>query len=45
MSVWQFMAAVDGVIKANSSEDKKSLSKSEANDVWKFMQAKAKGNA
>lgn len=43
MSMWQFMAAVDGYIKANSTEDKKSLSKSEANDVWQYLQAK--GNA
>lgn len=43
MSMWQFMAAVDGYIKANSTEDKKSLSKSESNDIWQYMQAK--GNA
>lgn len=40
MSMWQFMAAVDGYIKANTSEDKKALSKSEVNDVWKYLQAK-----
>jgi hypothetical protein len=40
MSVWQFMAAVDGWIKANTSEDKKALSKNEVNDVWQYLQAK-----
>lgn len=43
MSVWQFFAAVDGYIKANTTEDKKSLSKSEANDLWRYLEAK--GNA
>ena len=40
MSMWQFMAAVDGWIKANTSEDKKALSNAEVNDVWKYLQAK-----
>jgi hypothetical protein len=40
MSMWQFMAAVDGYIKAHSSEDKKTLSKAEENDLWKYLQAK-----
>lgn len=40
MSVWQFMAAVDGYIKANTTEDKKALSRSEVNDVWQYLQAK-----
>lgn len=43
MSVWQYMAAVDGYITANSSDDGKSLSKSEKDDLWTMMEAK--GNA
>jgi hypothetical protein len=43
MTMWQFMAAVDGYIQANTSEDKKGMSKKEADDVWKWMQTK--GNA
>lgn len=40
MSMWQFMAAVDGYIKAHSTEDKKSLSNSEANELWSYLQTK-----
>jgi hypothetical protein len=40
MTMWQFMAAVDGYIKANTSEDDKGLSKSEIDEVWQWMQAK-----
>lgn len=40
MSWWQFMAAVDGYVKANTSEDKKALSSKEANDVWAYLQSK-----
>jgi hypothetical protein len=36
--MWQFMAAVDGYITANSTDDGKSLSKKEADDIWKRMQ-------
>lgn len=40
MSMWQFMAAVDGYIKANTSEDDKSLTNSEIDDVWQWLQVK-----
>lgn len=40
MSMWQFMAAVDGYIRANSTDDGKSLSKSEVDDLWKWLQVK-----
>lgn len=40
MTMWQFFAAMDGYIKANSPDDGKSLSKSEVDDVWKYLQAK-----
>lgn len=43
MTIWQYLAAVDGVIQANSIEDKKALSKKEADDIWKYLEAK--GNA
>ena len=43
MTIWQYLAAVDGVIRANSIEDKKALSKKEADDIWKYLEAK--GNA
>lgn len=43
MSMWQFFAAVDGYIKANTSDDGKSLSNSEVDDVWRYLQTK--GNA
>jgi hypothetical protein len=38
--MWQFMAAVDGYIKANTTDDKKTLSKSEVHDVWQYLKAK-----
>lgn len=38
MTMWQFMAAVDGYIQANSQDDGKALSKKEADDIWKRMQ-------
>lgn len=43
MTMWQFFAAVDGYIQANTTDDGKSLSKSEIEDVWQYLQAK--GNA
>ena len=43
MTMWQFMAAVDGYVTANSSEDNKGMSKKEQDDVWRWMQTK--GNA
>jgi hypothetical protein len=38
--MWQFMAAVDGYITANTADDGKSLSKAEANDIWKYLEMK-----
>lgn len=37
MSMWQFMAAVDGYVKANSSEDQKGLSAKEKDDLWAWV--------
>lgn len=36
MSVWQYMAAIDGYIKANSSDDGE-LSAAEIDDLWKWL--------
>lgn len=38
MSVWQYLAALDGYIKANSSDDSKSLSKREQDELWDWLQ-------
>ena len=38
MSMWQFMAAVDGYVRANSTDD--GLSSGEVEDVWAWMQSK-----
>lgn len=35
MSVWQYLAAVDGYVKANSTE--KGLSQSEIDDIWGWL--------
>lgn len=39
MSMWQFMVAVEGYVKAHTSDDGK-LSADEVDDVWKWMQSK-----
>ena len=39
MSVWQFMAAIDGYVEANSSDDG-SLGGREADELWEWMQMK-----
>jgi hypothetical protein len=39
MSVWQYMAAVDGFVQANSPDDGR-MSASEADDLWDWMQKK-----
>jgi len=40
MSVWQFMAAVDGYVQANTEGDG-SLNGREADELWEWMQSKA----
>lgn len=40
MSVFQFMAALDGYSRAHSPEEDKSLSGDEADDLWDWLQAK-----
>ena len=37
MSVWQFMAALDGFAKANSSDDGKTLSAAEEESLWEAV--------
>jgi len=36
MSMWQFMAAADGYVKANSSSDNE-LSSSEVDELWEWI--------
>ncbi|MBB3944704.1 hypothetical protein GGQ73_000629 [Rhizobium skierniewicense] len=38
MSVWQFMAMVDGYVEANSPDDG-SLTAKEVDELWDFVQA------
>ncbi|TCT42782.1 hypothetical protein [Martelella mediterranea] len=40
MSVWQFSAALDGYIRANSSEenDQTKLNDAQADEMWAWMQ-------
>lgn len=40
MSMWQFMAAVDGYIKANSTDEPGKLDGSEVDDIWEWLQGK-----
>lgn len=37
MSVWQYMAAVDGYAAAHDPDDAKGLSKDEIDDLWEFI--------
>ncbi|WP_313760167.1 hypothetical protein [Rhizobium sp.] len=39
MSMWQFMAAVEGYVKANSGEDTK-MSDREADDLFEWLKSK-----
>lgn len=38
MSLWQYLAALEGYIAANSSDDDKRISASEADELWQFIQ-------
>lgn len=38
MSMWQFMAAIDGYVAANSPEESNGLSESEKDDLWEMLQ-------
>jgi hypothetical protein len=38
MSMWQFLAALDGYVKAQGGEEK--MSNAEVEDMWKWMQDK-----
>ena len=40
MSMWQFMATVEGYVKANAQDDGK-MSSAEVDDVWDWLQSKA----
>lgn len=37
MSMWQFMAAVDGYAKAHTPDDEKGLSTKEKDELWDWL--------
>ncbi|GLU29468.1 hypothetical protein Brsp01_47010 [Brucella sp. NBRC 12950] len=39
MSMWQYMAALDGYIKANTPDEPGKLSDSEKDDLWDWIKA------
>nr|WP_280950505.1 hypothetical protein [Rhizobium leguminosarum] len=39
MSMWQFMAAIEGYVKAHSGEDEK-MSDKEADDLFEWLKSK-----
>jgi hypothetical protein len=41
MTVWQFFAAVDGFVKANGGAADSTLSETEKDEIWDWMQARA----
>lgn len=40
MSVWQYLAAVDGFIAANNPDAAKSLSASESDELFEWLESK-----
>lgn len=40
MSMWQYLAAVEGYVKANSVDDANGLSSREADELWEWMKNK-----
>lgn len=43
MSIWEFNALVDGWMKANDSSGGTTLSESEKDEIWEWMQGKEGG--
>jgi len=39
MSMWQYMAALDGYIKANTPDEPGKLSESEKDELWDWVKA------
>lgn len=39
-SIWQFIAACEGFVKANDPDSGKSLSATEQDEIWAWMQTK-----
>lgn len=39
MSMWQYMAALNGYIKANSSDEPGKLTESEKDELWDWVKA------
>ena len=39
MSMWQYMAALDGYIKANTPDEPGKLSEAEKDDLWDWIKA------
>ena len=39
MSIWQYMAALDGYIKAHSSDEPGKLTESEKDELWDWVKA------
>jgi len=44
MSVWQFMAAVQGYADANDPDREKSLTENERDDLWDWLQTSTKAH-
>lgn len=40
MSVWQYMAALDGFVAAHDPDADKALSADEADDLWNWLESK-----
>lgn len=40
MSMWQYLAAVEGYVRANDPDASKELSAQEADDLWQWLQTK-----
>lgn len=40
MSIWQFLAAVDGYVKANSQEKPGKLGNDEKDEIWGWLESR-----
>jgi len=41
MSAWEYLAALEGYIEANTPKDEGKLASAEADELWEWMQSKA----
>lgn len=43
MSIWQYLAALEGYVLAHNPDADKALTESEKDDIWQWLQGKDEG--